>query len=274
MTDPQIPSRRVVLVTGASSGIGRAVATAFAAAGHVVVGTSRHAATAEPLSGVRLVDLDVTSPESVDAVVADLVERDGHIDVLVNNAGIGALGAAEESTVDQDRDLFELNVFGVMRMTKAVLPHMRRRGSGRIVTVSSVLGLIPAPFMASYAASKHAIEGWSESVDHETRQYGVRVLLVEPSWTATGFESRSLGPDNPLADYTAQRRTAEEIVTAAVRSGDRPDVVAAAVLTAALSPRPALRSTAGAAGRVAVLRRLVPARAFDRQIRKINRLPA
>lgn len=267
------PDRHVVLVTGASSGIGRAIATAFAAAGHTVVGTSRHAAAAESRPGVTMIDLDVTSPKSVEGAVTDLLTRHGRIDVLVNNAGTGAVGAAEESTLDQDQRLFDLNVFGIMRMTKAVLPHMRSQGSGRVVTVSSVLGLVPAPFMASYSATKHAIEGWSESVDHETRQYGVRLVLVEPSWTDTRFEAHSLRPDNPLDNYAEQRLTAEGVVTTAVRSGDRPDVVAAAVLTAATAPRPALRYTAGAAGRVAVLRRLVPARAFDRQIRKINKLP-
>ena len=186
-TRPTSGPTPVAVVTGASSGIGRAVAGALVAAGHTVVGTSRDAARVAPLPGVHLLDLDVTSQRSVDALVATVLQRHGRIDVLVNNAGVGAVGAGEESTLDQDRVLFETNVFGVMALTRAVLPHMRERGSGRVVNVSSVLGLVPAPFMASYAATKHAVEGWSESVDHEVREHGVRVLLVEPSWTSTSF---------------------------------------------------------------------------------------
>src|SRR5207244_2474990 len=117
--------------------------------------------------GVTFLHLDVASDESVRSLVDQVVERFGRIDVLVNNAGVGAAGAAEESSIGQAKDVFDVNVFGVIRMTSAVLPHMRAQGGGRIVNVSSVLGLIPAPFMAIYAATKHAVEGYSESVDHE-----------------------------------------------------------------------------------------------------------
>ncbi|WP_241564069.1 SDR family NAD(P)-dependent oxidoreductase [Nonomuraea polychroma] len=116
-----------------------------------------------------------------------MIERFGRIDVLVNNAGMGAIGAVEESSVVQAQDIFNVNVFGVMRMTKAVLAHMRAQGRGRIINLSSVVGFLPSPYMAVYAASKHAIEGYSESLDHEVREYGVRALLVEPAYTSTGF---------------------------------------------------------------------------------------
>src|SRR3954463_7211809 len=131
--------------------------------------------------------LDVTDDVSVAGVVREVLERSGRIDVLVNNAGVGIAGAAEESSIEQARALFETNVFGSIRMTRAVLPHMREQGGGRIINVSSVLGLVPAPFMALYAATKHAIEGYSESLDHEVREHGVRVLLVEPGYTNTAF---------------------------------------------------------------------------------------
>ena len=121
-------------------------------------------------------------------MVQQVIERFGRIDVLVNNAGIGSAGAAEENSVAQAQSVFDINVFGVIRMTKAVLPHMRAQGGGRIINVSSVLGFVPQPFMAVYVASKHAVEGYSESLDHEVREHGVRVLLVEPAYTKTGFD--------------------------------------------------------------------------------------
>jgi NAD(P)-dependent dehydrogenase (short-subunit alcohol dehydrogenase family) len=182
----------VALITGASSGIGRATALALAEAGFGVVGTSRNAANAEPIAGVVLLDLDVASDESVRSLADQVIERFGRIDVLVNNAGVGAAGAGEESSINQTKEVFDVNVFGLIRMTNAVLPQMRTQGGGRVVNVSSVLGLIPAPFMAIYAATKHAIEGYSESVDHELREHGIRVLLVEPAYTSTGFETNSL----------------------------------------------------------------------------------
>jgi NAD(P)-dependent dehydrogenase (short-subunit alcohol dehydrogenase family) len=263
----------VALVTGASSGIGRATALALVDAGFAVVGTSRNAAKAEPLAGVTLLDLDVVSDESVRSLVEEVIERFGRIDVLVNNAGVGAVGAGEESSIDQTREVFDINVFGLIRMANAVLPHMRAQGSGRIVNVSSVLGLIPAPFMAVYAATKHAVEGYSESVDHELREHGIRMLLVEPAYTSTAFEASSLPADSPLAIYDAQREVSRDVLATALRDADDPDVVAKVIVAAATDAKPKLRSTAGSmAGRVSVLRRIVPSSAFDRQIRKLNRL--
>jgi len=263
----------VALVTGASSGIGRAAAAALVDAGFAVVGTSRDAANAEPLTGVSFLDLDVTSDESVRSLVEEVIEWFGRIDVLVNNAGVGAVGAAEESSIEQAKDVFDVNVFGLIRMSNAVLPHMRAQGSGRVINVSSVLGLIPAPFMAVYAATKHAVEGYTESVDHELREHGVRMLLVEPAYTSTAFEASSLAPDSPLPLYAPQREVAREVLTTALRDADDPDIVAKVIVAAAIDSKPKLRYTAGPmAGRVSLLRRIVPSSAFDKQIRKLNRL--
>jgi NAD(P)-dependent dehydrogenase (short-subunit alcohol dehydrogenase family) len=266
-------NRPVALVTGASSGIGRAAARALAEAGFEVAGTSRNTAKVIPADGVRFLDLDVASDASVHAAVGQVIERSGRIDVLVNNAGLGAAGAAEESSVAQDQRVFDVNVFGVIRMTKAVLPHMRARGSGRIINISSVLGFVPAPYMASYAAAKHAIEGYSESVDHEVREHGVRVLLVQPAYTKTGFDASAMQSDMPLPAYAQQRRIFGDVLAEAMKDGDDPAIVAKVIVAAATDPRPKLRYTAGpVAGRVSTLRRIVPARAFDRQIRKLNQL--
>src|SRR5436853_4922691 len=149
---------RVALVTGASSGIGEAAARALVRSGFAVYGTSRRAAPGEKRGGVVFLPLDVTDDESVANAVREVLDRSGRIDVLVNNAGLGVSGAAEESSVEQARALFETNLFGSIRMTRAVLPQMREQHSGRIINVSSILGFVPAPFMALYAATKHAIE--------------------------------------------------------------------------------------------------------------------
>ncbi len=266
-------TRPVALVTGASSGIGKVASRALVEAGFEVVGTSRNTGGINERDGMTFLDLDVTSDESVTGLVGRVLEQFGRIDVLVNNAGMGASGAAEENSIAQAQRLFDLNVFGVIRMTKAVLPHMRAQGSGRIINISSIFGFIPAPYMAAYGATKFAIEGYSESVDHEVREHGVRVLLVEPAGTKTGFDDNTTPPDNPLQVYAQQRHTASQVVAEAVNDGDDPATVAKAIVAAATDPTPKLRYPASPrARRLSTLRRWVPAGAFDKQIRKFNRL--
>ena len=263
----------VALVTGASSGIGQAATLALADVGFQVAGTSRNASHIAPRDGVTFLDLDVTSDESATAVVGQVIERFGRIDVLVNSVGIGSVGAAEEFSIAQDQRVFDINVFGLIRMTKAVLPHMRAQGGGRIINISSVAGFAPQPFMAVYVASKHAVEGYSESVDHEVREYGVRVLLIEPFNTGTRFDVNVVRGDTPLPAYAQARQTFDDILAAAMKTGDAPAVVAKVIVAAATDPNPKLRYTAGSrAGRVSTLRRIAPARVFDKQIRKINHL--
>jgi len=159
----------IALVTGASSGIGKATAERLATAGYKVYGTSRRGAQTGRRS-FGMLPLDVTSDESVQAAVNELMRLEGRIDLLVNNAGFGVAPAgAEESSIEQAKAIFETNFFGLIRMTRAVLPHMRRQGNGRIINIGSVLGFLPMPYGALYAATKHAVEGYSESLDHELR---------------------------------------------------------------------------------------------------------
>jgi short-subunit dehydrogenase len=265
----------VALVTGASSGIGRATAKALRSAGYRVFGTSRRAGAAESSDGVTMLACDVTDDESVAKLVDRVLAEAGRIDLLVNNAGIGLFGAAEESSTAQAQALFDVNVFGVLRMTNAVLPAMRRQRKGRIVNVSSVLGLIPAPYSAVYASTKHAIEGYSESVDHELRTFGIRVVLVEPAYTKTSFEENLVRPDRLLDIYDAARAGMNGVLSKAIEAGDAPEVAAATVLEAATAPVPKRRYTAGKmAGQVSFLRRFVPASAFDKSLRKQLGLPA
>src|SRR5881227_1589376 len=264
---------QVALVTGASSGIGEAAARALLGAGFTVYGTSRKATPGETRGGVVFLPLDVTDDVSVAGAVREVLERSGRIDVLVNNAGIGSSGASEESSVAQDQIVFDVNVFGLIRMTKAVLPHMRAQKSGRVINMSSVAGFAPQPFMASYVSSKHAVEGYSESVDHEVREHGVRILLIEPFNTSTGFDASVVRGEHPLPVYERGRHTFEAILADGMKTGTDPAVIAKVIVTAATDRKPKLRYTAGSgAGRVRMLRRLVPARIFDMQIRKINRM--
>lgn len=265
--------RSTALITGASTGIGLATTRALRDAGFRVFGTSR-CASARGADGITMLRCDVTDHASVAELVSDVVDQSGHIDVLVNNASIGLFAAAEESSIEQARALFDVNVFGVLRVTNAVLPVMRRQGNGRIINMSSVLGLIPAPYSAIYSASKHAIEGYSKSLDHEVRSLGIRVILLEPAFTRTSFEENLTQPDRPMTVYDSSRGDVEAAARDGLRKGDDPDVVAAAVVKAATAIVPKRRYTAGSAARqVRFLRRFVPESIFDKSLRKQMRLP-
>jgi NAD(P)-dependent dehydrogenase (short-subunit alcohol dehydrogenase family) len=263
----------VVLITGTSSGIGRAIASAFAAKGYEVFGTSRNPQRNESIAGVELLPLDVSDQASVTSAVSTVIQRAGRIDVLVNNAGVGIFGAAEESSIAQAQELFDTNFFGLIRVTNEVLPHLRAQRSGRIINISSVLGFLPAPYGALYAASKHAVEGYSESLDHETREFGVRVSLVEPGYTDTAFDANAADPDSPIESYRAVREHVKEGLIKAVRAGDDPSVVAKVALKAATSRSPKLRYPAGPLARqLTVLKKFAPEALLDKGIRKANNL--
>src|SRR4051794_35026778 len=225
--------RKIALVTGASSGIGEATAARLATAGYTVYGTSRRGTSAGTRS-FHMLPLDVTSDASVEAAVGEVIQREGRIDLLVNNAGVGvAPGGAEESSIEQARSLFETNFFGLVRMTRAVLPHMRRQRSGRIVNIGSVLGLLPMPYGALYAATKHAVEGYSESLDHELRTRGIRVSVIEPAYTSTPFDANFVQPDAALDAYREVRAAVSRRVKEVMATADQPGVVAETVLKAA-----------------------------------------
>lgn len=266
---------KIALVTGASSGIGEATARRLATAGYKVYGTSRRGVQAGKQS-FEMLALDVTSDESVAAAVAEVIRRDGRIDLLVNNAGFGVAPAgAEESSIEQARSIFETNFFGLIRMTRAVLPQMRRQGSGRIINIGSVLGFLPMPYGALYSATKHAVEGYSESLDHELRTRGIRVSIIEPAYTKTPFDANFIEPDVKLDEYREARAGVSRRVNEVMASAESPDVVAETVLKAANAAHPKIRYAAGKlANRLRFLRRFVPAGLVDAGIRKDLRLDA
>jgi NAD(P)-dependent dehydrogenase (short-subunit alcohol dehydrogenase family) len=230
----------VVLITGASRGIGLASAALLAQRGYTVFGTSR---TPEQVavSGFELLKLDVRDQQSADACLQTVLERAGQLDILVNNAGISLGGAVEEATVDDAKALFETNFFGVVRMTNAVLPHMRQRRQGRIINLSSLAGVVGVPYIGQYVASKFALEGYSESLRYELRAFGIHVSLIEPGDIRTDIDNGP--PSQRIPDYEGVRDRANAMHKANVENGPPPERVARAVLRAVESRSPSLRYT-------------------------------
>ena len=269
MTSNSPTAQKTAFLTGGSSGIGKAAAVALARAGYRVIGTSRRAEPGEVRDSIRMIACDVTDDASVAAAVALAQAELGRIDLLVNNAGYAVSGAAEESSVGQVRALFDTNLLGIVRVTNAVLPIMRAQGSGRIINIGSVLGLIPGPFGAYYAASKHAVEGYSESLDHEVRPFGIRVSVIEPWATKTSIEANSPQGDRPVAAYARTLARYRAAFDAAMAAGDTAEDVAATILAAAQDRVPRLRYPSGKAARqTSFARRFLPRALFDRTLRK------
>jgi NAD(P)-dependent dehydrogenase (short-subunit alcohol dehydrogenase family) len=259
--------KKVVLVTGVSSGIGAATVSALAQAGYRVFGSVRSLDAPVP-AGVERVVLDVRDEASVAAGVASVLSRAGRIDALVNNAGVNILGAIEETSTAQAQDLFDVNFFGAVRLTRAVLPTMRAQRAGRVIFLSSVTGFMPAPFMGFYAASKHAIEGFAESLDHEVRTLGIRALLVEPTFTRTKMDKNSVIAGSPIDDYADARKRVVDGIVKNTQGGDDPALIGAAVVKALSDRKPRLRYPVGRAATVAKMRSFVPAGMFDSSLRK------
>lgn len=262
-------SAGVALVTGCSSGIGRATVRRFLAGDWTVWATARNPGDVDDLArlGSRTAALDVTDEEQVTTVVDTVLERDGRIDCLVNNAGFGQAGAVEEVPVDRLRAQFDVNAFGPIRLAQAVLPHMRTAGGGTIVNVSSLLGRVSYPMRGAYAGSKHALEAMSDVLRAEVTGFDVDVVLVEPGSVRTGFddrlrESRTNIDEQPV--YGRLRRVVDAAQRLSARTGVPPDRVAAVVYEAAATDDPNSRYVVGWDARTAILvDRIVPSRVTD-----------
>ncbi|WP_437938807.1 SDR family oxidoreductase [Sorangium sp. So ce341] len=274
----------LILITGSSSGIGLATAVACAAAGHRVVATMRRpdkagallAAAAAAGASLEVEQLDVAAANAPDRV-REILQKHGPAYALVNNAGIAVGGAFEEQADDDVRAQFETNVFGLMAATRAVLPAMRGAGRGRIINVSSVSGLVGLPGVSVYAATKHAVEGFSEALRWEVAPFGVHVCLVEPGTFKTEifFENQRRGahisPDGP---YAAMTRTLEQLILQDAAKAPPPAPVAAAILRLIEAPSPPFRTLIGRDARALVaLRRVIPDRLFATGIRRLVSVP-
>ena len=259
---------KTTLVTGVSSGIGREIAQLLAARGARVFGTVRDPKSANPIRGVEIIRMDVTDDASVNAAVQSIEQKAGPVQLLVNNAGYALTGALEETSIEEAKHQFETNFFGVLRVTNAVLPEMRQAGYGRIVNISSVVGFMPAPYMGIYAASKHAVEGYTWTLDHEVREFGVRAVLIEPAYTKSKISQNEKTAQTALKEYAGQRQRMREAVQKGIEHGDEPRIVAEAVCRAVTVKTPRLRYPVSKGVFLSRLRRFVPARMLDRGIRK------
>jgi NAD(P)-dependent dehydrogenase (short-subunit alcohol dehydrogenase family) len=238
---------QVVLLTGASHGIGKAAAPLLAEAGFTVYGTTRYPERAPALPGVKFAALDVDSDASVAACVEQVLAEAGRIDVLINNAGYAQRGPLEDVTVAQLQAQFETNLFGVHRLTRAVLPGLADRGAGRIINVSSAIGRVAIPLTAAYCASKFALEGYSEGLAKELAGHGVRVAIVEPGLTDTEFHERSLPVAEVSPRYQAQVASGPMRTTDMLKYADSAETVARVILQAATDSEPKLRYACPAA---------------------------
>jgi NAD(P)-dependent dehydrogenase (short-subunit alcohol dehydrogenase family) len=259
---------KVVVVTGVSSGIGRATAEKFSKRGCQVFGTVRNTAKAQAIPGVALIEMDIRDEASVQKGIQAIIAQATRIDVLVNSAGVTLIGSTEETSIDEAQSLLDTNVLGVLRTTRAVLPHMRKQGSGRIVNISSVLGFLPAPYMSLYSASKHAVEGLSETLDHEVRQFGIRVALVEPSFTRTNLDLNAPQTASKIPDYSREFGVVSQAIQKNVQKAPEPDGVANTIVDAALGTWKMRRTPKGEASLLAKLRRFMPAGPVEKGLRK------
>jgi short-subunit dehydrogenase len=259
---------QTILVTGASSGIGQATARLLAERGFTVFGTARKPDAAKP-QGFSMLALDVRSDNSVRACVEQVIAQAGRLDVLVNNAGYSVTGAAEETSVEEAKAQFETNFFGSVRMVNAVLPGMRARGAGKIINISSLAGNTAIPYSAFYSASKFALEGYSESLWHELRPFGISVVLVEPGFVNTPIAEASPIAARPLAAYDAPRKRMLAAFGHALESGIPPEQVARRVLLIVEQKAPGLRYRVGAqATWLPRVRNVVPWKVYAAGVRK------
>ena len=251
---------QVVLITGCSTGIGRDLAQRLTQSGYTVVATARKVDCLKDVQAALKLPLDVTQPESINQAVERTLQQFGRIDVLVNNAGYAIRGAVEEIPIEQAQQLFDVNVFGVMRVIQAVAPHMRQYKAGRIINVSSVVGKLVTPANGAYSASKFALEALSDALRLELAPFGIRVVLIEPGSIKTQFHATVEANAqatfaNPASPYQALYRRYEQVTADMRRKEPGPEVVSRVVQQAIEASRPKARYVAGfpVSGRLVLL---------------------
>lgn len=264
---------KVVLITGTSSGFGQLAAASLSRAGYRVYGTSRRRISSDGL-GYRMLVLDVRSNESVRTCVQTVLAEAGRIDVLVNNAGYVLGSLVEEATVEQAQQQFETNFWGIVRMTKAVLPGMRQRREGRIINISSLAGLIGVPGEGFYSATKFAIEGYSEALALEVRPFNIHVSMIEPGFFKTGIVDARQPATDTISDYDSIRPKIMARFVDEARTGGDPADVARLIQKVIESPRPKLRYRAGKDSLLLpVVQTLLPEKVFMDGARKWFHIP-
>ena len=258
----------VVLITGASSGFGRETARLLLGRGFKVYGTSRNPSARPQESGVGMIALDVDSDDSVKNGVKELLDEAGHLDVLVNNAGYVLTGSAEETSMAEAKAQFETDFFGPVRMTKAVLPTMRKQGVGYIVNISSLAAVLPVPFEGYYGAAKAALLAWSEALRHEVKSFGIKVSVSEPGFFKTNLGSSRKTAKYTMRDYDEMRQRATATLDDDFDNGADPRIVGETVLRIIKSKNPKLEYAVGRERRYKRLKHLMPQSIIENGVRR------
>lgn len=268
---------KTALVTGASSGIGMETVKSLLAEGATVYAGARRLERMKELEkiGARVIELDVTKEDSLVSAVAAIEKEAGSVDILVNNAGYGSYGAVEDVPLEEARRQFDVNIFGLARLTQLVLPGMRKKGFGKIVNISSIGGKIYTPFGAWYHATKHALEGFSDSLRLETEEFGIDVVVVEPGGIATEWgeiAAENLNKTSANGAYAEKANRMADRMKKDYGSGSltSPSVIASVIRKAVTVRRPKTRYAAGyLSGFSLFMRRLLSDRMFDRMLRSM-----
>lgn len=274
---------KTVLITGSSSGIGKAIAAHFQAYGWNVAATMRNPYLEKELTeleNVKCIALDVLDEASINGAIGETIAAFGGIDVVVNNAGYGVLGAFEAASVEMIRKQFDTNVFGLMNVTRAILPYFRSRKSGVIINIASAGGRMTWPLYSLYHGTKWAVEGFSESLQYELRPFGIKVKIIEPGAIRTDFYGRSqeFAEKEGLTAYDEYVNRVMPNLQSAGANAPGPEVVAEVVFKAATDSSHRLRYQSGrGAAYILFLRRLLPTRMFNWMVRatverKVDRL--
>lgn len=264
------------MITGASSGIGAACAYRLAAEGDRVYGTSRHPGDETDAPGVQMLAMNVNSDESVAAAIEQIVRAEGRIDVVVNNAGFGIAGAIEDTSIEEAKALFETNFFGMLRVCRTVLPVMRAAHSGTIVNTSSLGGRIGLPYQGLYSATKFAVEGMSEALRMEVRQFGIHVTMIEPGDFRTGFtrNRRYVAAAQEDSAYKGSFERTIKVAESDELSGSSPKQIADLLVRILAARSPRVRYSVGGASQrgAAFLKRVTPSRLFEWALMKYYRV--
>jgi NAD(P)-dependent dehydrogenase (short-subunit alcohol dehydrogenase family) len=259
---------RVVLITGASSGFGRETVRLLIPRGFRVYGTSRNPSGKPQEPGVGMLALDVDSDESVNDGVKELLDETGRLDVLVNNAGYVLTGGAEETSIAEAKAQLETDFFGPVRMAKAVLPTMRKHGSGQIINISSLAAVLPVPFEGYYAAAKAALLAWSEAVRREVKSFGIKVSVIEPGFFKTNLGNSRKITKSTIPDYDELRKRATAALDNDFENGADPKLVGETVLRIINSRNPKLEYAVGREKRYKTLRRIMPQSIIENGVRR------
>ncbi|WP_159802149.1 SDR family oxidoreductase [Flavobacterium sp. MK4S-17] len=258
--------KKVVLITGGSSGIGKAIGNFLTDKGYEVYGTSRNPQNAGP-SVFPLIALDVRNTESIKAAVAEVIQRSGKIDVLVNNAGVGITGPLEEMPAEEIKNNFETNLFGPIEVMKAVLPHMRGQGRGLIINITSIAGYMGLPYRSVYSASKGALELITEAMRMEVKQFGITITNIAPGDFATNIADRRYhAPLVKGSPYEKAYGKTLELMNTHVDSGSNPQQMAEAVYAVMKTPNPDVHYKVGAFMQKfsIVLKRVLPDKMYEK----------